>query len=208
MAPVFSSGPAAGGPRPLSKILDAARDVLSAQGYPALTIEAVAAAAGVGKSTIYRWWPSKEALFADALAEIFRAEEIPDLDDTHAELRHAVDMTIDNYANEDMATSLPALAGGLLPHPELMARFREAFLYRERENIAAALRRGIQRGDLPHDLDIDLVQDIWAGTILYRRLMTGAPLDTDLAEHLVGLVTNTPPLLPHRETEVRPITNP
>lgn len=117
MAPVFSSGPAAGGPRSLSKILDAARDVLSAQGYPALTIEAVAAAAGVGKSTIYRWWPSKEALVADALAEIFRAEEIPDLGDTHAELRHAVDMTIDNYANEDMATSLPALAGGLLPTP-------------------------------------------------------------------------------------------
>ncbi|MER7690866.1 hypothetical protein [Streptomyces sp. NPDC097610] len=48
-----------------------------------------------------------------------------------------------------MATSLPALAGGLLPHPELMTRFREAFLYRKRENIAAALRRGIQRGDLP-----------------------------------------------------------
>lgn len=43
-----------------------------------------------------------------------------------------------------------------------MTRFREAFLYRKRENIAAALRRGIQRGDLPHDLDIDLVQDIWA----------------------------------------------
>ncbi|MFD7002858.1 TetR/AcrR family transcriptional regulator [Streptomyces mirabilis] len=208
MAPVFSSGPAAGGPRSLSKILDAARDVLSGQGYPALTIEAVAAAAGVGKSTIYRWWPSKEALVADALAEIFRAEEIPDLDDTHAELRHAVDMTIDNYANEDMATSLPALAGGLLPHPELMTRFREAFLYRKRENIAAALRRGIQRGDLPHDLDIDLVQDIWAGTILYRRLMTGSPLDTDLAEHLVRLVTNTPPLLPHREARVPPITNP
>lgn len=117
MALVFSSGSATGGPRSVSKILAAARDVLSGQGYPALTIEAVAAAAGVGKSTIYRWWPSKEALVADALAEIFRADEIPDLGDTHAELRRAVDMTIDNYANEDMAASLPALAGGLLPTP-------------------------------------------------------------------------------------------
>jgi hypothetical protein len=106
-------------------------------------------------------------------------------------------MTIDNYANEDMAASLPALAGGLLPHPELMTRFREAFLYRKRENVAAALRRGIQRGDLPDDLDIDLVQDLWAGTVLYRRLMTGSPLGTDLAEYLVQLVTKSPPLLPH-----------
>ncbi|MET9876958.1 TetR/AcrR family transcriptional regulator [Actinacidiphila glaucinigra] len=201
MAPVFSSGPVAGGPRSASKILDAARDVLSGQGYPALTIEAVATAAGVGKSTIYRWWPSKEALIADALAEIFRADEIPDLGDTHAELRQAVDMTIDNYAKEDMAASLPALAAGLLPHPELMARFRETFLHRKRENIGAALRRGIERGDLPDDLDTDLVQDIWAGTILYRRLMTGSPLDADLAEHLVQLVMKASSPLSHRETE-------
>ncbi|MET8953771.1 TetR/AcrR family transcriptional regulator [Streptomyces sp. NPDC004393] len=193
MASVFSSAQVAGGPRSLSKILDAARGVLSEQGYPALTIEAVAAAAGVGKSTIYRWWPSKEALVADALAEVFRGDEIPDLGDTHAELRYAVDMTIDNYANEGMAASLPALAAGLLPHPELMRQFREAFLFRKRENIAVALRRAVQRGDLPEDLDTDLVQDIWAGTILYRRLMTGAPLDADLAEHLVQLVTNMSP---------------
>ncbi|MEV6028774.1 TetR/AcrR family transcriptional regulator [Streptomyces sp. NPDC052036] len=192
MASVFSSAQVAGGPRSHSKILDAARCVLSEQGYPALTIEAVAAAAGVGKSTIYRWWPRKEALVADALAEVFRVDEIPDLGDTHAELRYAVDMTIDNYANEDMAASLPALAAGLLPHPELMSQFREAFLFRKRENIAVALRRAIQRGDLPDDLDTDLVQDVWAGTILYRRLMTGSPLDADLAEHLVHLVTNTP----------------
>jgi hypothetical protein len=78
-----------------------------------------------------------------------------------------------------------------------MTRFREAFLYRKRENVAAALRRGIQRGDLPDDLDIDLVQDLWAGTVLYRRLMTGSPLGTDLAEYLVQLVTKSPPLLPH-----------
>ncbi|RKN45559.1 TetR/AcrR family transcriptional regulator [Streptomyces hoynatensis] len=199
MALVFSSGSPAGGPRSAPQILGAAREVLSAQGYAALTIEAVAAAAGVGKSTIYRWWPSKEALVADALAEIFRAEEIPDLGDTRAELRHAVDMTIDNYANEDMAASLPALAAGLLHHPELLARFRESFLSRKRENIAAALRRGVRRGDLPDDLDTDLVQDVWAGTIVYRRLMTGAPLDADLAERLVRLVLHSPPLRAPRE---------
>lgn len=187
----FSSGSQVGGPRSAAKILGAAREVLAAHGYPALTIEAVAAAAGVGKSTIYRWWPSKEALVADALAEIFRAEEIPDLGDTGAELRYAVDMTIDNYANEDLAAALPALATGLLPHPALMTRFRETFLHRKRENITAALERGIRRGDLPAELDTDLVQDVWAGTILYRRLMTGTPLDTDLAEHLVRLVTDT-----------------
>ncbi|MEU6192547.1 TetR-like C-terminal domain-containing protein [Streptomyces sp. NPDC047061] len=90
------------------------------------------------------------------------------------------------------AASLPALAAGLLPHPELMTRFREAFLFRKRENIAVALRRAMARGDLPDDLDTDLVQDIWAGTILYRRLMTGSPLDAGLAEHLVRLVTDAP----------------
>ncbi|RKR88887.1 TetR family transcriptional regulator [Micromonospora pisi] len=183
------------GPRSAPKILSAARDVLASQGYSALTIEAVAAAAGVGKSTIYRWWTSKEALLADALADIFRSEEIPDLGDTRAELRRAVDMTIDNYANEDLAAALPSLAAGLLPNPELMARFREAFLHRKRENIAVALRRGIQRGDLPAGLDTELVQDLWAGTLLYRRLMIGSPLDEDLAERLVRLVVDSPEAL-------------
>lgn len=197
MTSAYFSGSAESGPRSAGKILDAARSVLSEQGYPGLTIEAVAAAAGVGKSTIYRWWPNKEALIADALAQVFRADEIPDLGDTHAELRQAVDMTISNYDNDDMAASLPALAVGLLPNPDLMARFREVFLLCKRENIAVALRRAAERGDLPHDVDTDLVQDVWAGTILYRRLMTGSALDEHLAEHLVRLVTANPAQFSH-----------
>ncbi|MFG2077722.1 TetR/AcrR family transcriptional regulator [Nonomuraea maritima] len=194
---MFTSDKAVG-PRSATKILSAARDVLTAQGYSSLTIEAVAAAAGVGKSTIYRWWPSKEALLADAIADVFRADEIPDLGDTRAELRLAVDMTIDNYANEDLAAGLPALATGLLPHPELMTRFREAFLQRKRENIAVALRRGVERGDLPEGLDTELVQDVWAGTILYRRLMMGSSLDEDVADRLVRLVLDSPAALVSR----------
>ncbi|MER5598696.1 TetR/AcrR family transcriptional regulator [Streptomyces sp. NPDC002265] len=197
MGLAFTSDPAAA-PRSAPKILDATRALLADQGYSTLTIEGVAAAAGVGKSTIYRWWPSKEALVADALAEVFRANELADRGDTRAELREAVDMTIANYANEDLAASLPTLAAGLLPQPELMARFRETFLRRKRENIELALRRGIQRGDLPADLDTDLVQDLWAGTVLYRRLMIGSPLDDELAEHLVDLVTNSPTALTRR----------
>ncbi|MGW7424036.1 TetR/AcrR family transcriptional regulator [Streptomyces sp. NPDC054813] len=191
MGLAFTSDPAAT-PRSAPKILDATRALLAEQGYSTLTIEGVAAAAGVGKSTIYRWWPNKEALVADALAEVFRAEEIPDQGDTRAEVRQAVDMTIRNYANEDLAASLPALAAGLLPHPELMARFRETFLRRKRQNIDGVLRRGMERGDLPSDLDTELVQDLWAGAILYRRLMIGSSLDDNLAERLVELVTHDP----------------
>ncbi|MEU2617847.1 TetR/AcrR family transcriptional regulator [Streptomyces sp. NPDC007157] len=191
MGLAFTSDPAAT-PRSAPKILDATRALLTEQGYSTLTIEGVAAAAGVGKSTIYRWWPNKEALVADALAEVFRAEEIPDQGDTRAEVRQAVDMTIRNYANEDLAASLPALAAGLLPHPELMARFRETFLRRKRQNIDVVLRRGMERGDLPSGLDTELVQDLWAGAILYRRLMIGSSLDDDLAERLVELVTHSP----------------
>ncbi|MCG5215807.1 TetR/AcrR family transcriptional regulator [Streptosporangium sp. KLBMP 9127] len=175
------------GPRGAARIHQAAREVLAGRGYSALTMEAVAAAAGVGKSTIYRWWPNKEALLADALAEVFKGEEIPDLGDTRAELRRAVDMTMDNYADAGLAIALPALAADLARHPELLARFREVFLWRKRGNIAAALHRGVDRGDLPATLDTDLIQDLWAGTIMYRRLMTGGPLDDDLAERLVQL---------------------
>ncbi|MFD1546526.1 TetR/AcrR family transcriptional regulator [Nonomuraea guangzhouensis] len=176
------------GPRAASRIRQSAREVLAERGYADLTVEAVAAKAGVGKSTIYRWWPNREALLADALAEIFKGDEIPDLGDTQAELRLAVDMTIDNYADADLAIAVPALAADLARSPELLASFRETFLLRKRDNIAVALRRGIDRGDLPAALDTGLVQDLWAGTILYRRLLSGSPLDDQLAERLVRLV--------------------
>jgi AcrR family transcriptional regulator len=176
------------GPRAASRIRESAREVLAERGYADLTVEAVAAKAGVGKSTIYRWWPNREALLADSLAEIFKGDEIPDLGDTQAELRLAVDMTIDNYADADMAIAVPALAADLARSPELLARFRETFLLRKRDNIAVALLRGIDRGDLPATLDTGLVQDLWAGTILYRRLLSGSPLDDELAERLVQLV--------------------
>nr|WP_229703074.1 TetR/AcrR family transcriptional regulator C-terminal ligand-binding domain-containing protein [Streptomyces albiflavescens] len=69
------------------------------------------------------------------------------------------------------------------------------------------MRRGIQRGDLPDDLDTDLVQDIWAGTILYRRLMTGSPPQHQPRRTPSQLVTNSPPLLPHRDAGARPVTD-
>ncbi|MGH8793794.1 MAG: TetR-like C-terminal domain-containing protein [Stackebrandtia sp.] len=181
--------------RSADRIKQVTRDLLAERGYARLAIEAVAAAAGVGKTTVYRWWPDKETLVADALAETFRADEIPDLGDTAAELRLAVDMTLDNYAGDSLARALPALAAEGERDAGLSVRFREMFLAGKRKNVAAALRRGIARGDLPDDLDTDLVQDIWAGTIFYRRILSGGVLDDDLAERLTRLVLDSPQAL-------------
>lgn len=178
--------------RSADRILAAARQLLAERGYSALTIEAVAATAGVGKATIYRWWPGKEALLADALAETFLAEEIPDLGDTAAELRRAVDLTIANYTGDALTQALPALAVDCARDPQLLARFRDGFLRRKRAHITAALRRAVTRGDLPAALDAELVQDLWAGTVLYRRVLMDAPVDADLADRLVRLVLQAP----------------
>jgi AcrR family transcriptional regulator len=176
------------GPRAAAAILAATRDVLTEIGYRGLTVEAVAARAKVGKATIYRWWSGKEELAVDALAAVFEAEEIADVGDTRQELRRAVQMTMNNYTGHAFDLALPALAADCATSPVLLEHLRLRFLHRKREFVAAALHRAARRGDLPADVDTDLVQDIWAGTIVYRRVISGGPLDEQLVERLLDLV--------------------
>ncbi|MFC4149906.1 TetR/AcrR family transcriptional regulator [Micromonospora mangrovi] len=176
------------GPRSADAILAATREVLTEIGYRGLTVEAVAARAKVGKATIYRWWSGKEELAVDALAAVFEAEEIPDVGDSRRELRRAVQMTMDNYTGHAFDLALPALASDCATDPTLLEHLRARFLRRKREFVAAALHRAADRGDLPSDVDTDLVQDVWAGTIVYRRVISGGALDAQLVESLLDLV--------------------
>src|SRR5262245_15344500 len=92
-----ADGAARGGARAAATILAATRELLVEDGYRGLTVEAVAARAKVGKATIYRWWAGKETLVADALADTYTVEDVPDLGDSRAELTAAVRLVLRNY---------------------------------------------------------------------------------------------------------------
>lgn len=175
-------------PRSLRAILGATLSLLSENGYHDLTMEGVASRAGVGKQTIYRWWSSKGELVGDAIAAHLDLTPIPDLGDTRAELVRAVEGTIANYADTHLGVTVPALAADLARDPQLLSSFRRHFLQPRRELAAAVIFRAVARGELPPAIDPELLCDIWAGAVFYRVLVSGEPIERDLAERLVDVV--------------------
>ena len=169
-------------------ILAASWELLGTVGYHDLTIEGVAAQAKVGKATIYRWWSSKGALVGEAIATYLEVGPEPDTGTSRGDIRASIQSTIDNYSGTLAGVAIPALATDLVHDPELQKAFHDRFLLPRRRTSAAILERAITRGDLPTGSDIGLLQDIWAGTIFYRVLISREPVTEDLADRLVDLL--------------------
>lgn len=169
-------------------ILDAVIDGLVEHGYQQLTVEGVAARAGVHKTTLYRWWSGKPALVAEALAERMKTGPVPDTGTTRGDLVAWLRVTIGNYTGTCAGVAMPALIGDLAATPDGPAAFREAFLTERRAGCAELIRRGMARGDLPCDTDMELFLDALAGTVFYRQLVSGIPITDELPQQLVDLL--------------------
>jgi AcrR family transcriptional regulator len=169
-------------------ILRAAVEELGEVGYGRVTIESIAARAGVGKSTIYRQWPNKLALIADAF-ETFHEQMVPDLGDLPVRdavallLRHVAEVVIDST----FSRCIPALIEGAERDPRLRD-FHHRYSAERRQAIIDLISRGIDGGEIAGEIDPDLATTTLLGAIFYRRLMTGQLFDPNHAAELVGLV--------------------
>ncbi|GGX47605.1 TetR/AcrR family transcriptional regulator [Streptomyces noursei] len=165
-------------------ILDGALRLLaSAQGSP-VTVEAIAREAGVGKQTIYRWWPSKGAVLLEALTD--RAEEAapsPDTGSLHSDLRAVIAATFGGAQDPSTAPALHTLVREAARDPHL-AELMQAFTGTRRAVLREVLTRGRERGELPAGRDLDLMVDQVYGVFWYRFLLGHAPLTEEIADLL------------------------
>jgi AcrR family transcriptional regulator len=169
-------------------ICDAFRHILIEEGFDKVRMEHVAARAGVGKATIYRRWPSKQALAHEVLLELatpFLA--VPDVGDTRAELLAAVVAPMRAITETDFGPVIRALLSEISRDPELGDPFRASVVQVRRDEVARVVARGIRRGDLRPDVHPDLAVEMLVGP-LYFRLMFGGDLDADFAERIVDEV--------------------
>ncbi|NKS48386.1 TetR family transcriptional regulator [Rhodococcus hoagii] len=186
--PVPSAEPRRGGPRKRDLVLRAVVDELAVTPYAQLTVERIAEASGVHKTTLYRWWSGKPELVADALATLMDTGPVPDTGSTRDDLVQWLTGTVRNYAGSPLGVAMPALISDLARTPEGLAAFRGAFLAERRTNCVEVIDRGVARGDLPSDLDVDLFMDTLAGAVFYRQVVSGGLVDADLAERVVDLL--------------------
>ncbi|MFT7679406.1 MAG: AcrR family transcriptional regulator [Planctomycetota bacterium] len=171
------------------KILEATRSLATEQGYGGVTIEGVARAAGVAKTTIYRWWSSKSALVYEACFDPELRDPLPDTGSLKGDLEALVRQEVERQTGEVASRVLPGLiaeqaqAGG-------KASILDPILRPERKRAAAILERAARRGDLTGSQDGELLFDQVAGAVFHRTFVAGNPADTqfqaDLARALLS----------------------
>jgi AcrR family transcriptional regulator len=177
------------GPRQAAEIFRATLDLLMQHGYDGLTIEGVAARSKVNKTTIYRWWPSKEALLAAAMIDAETLEKsAADTGSLRGDLLAVTEQVV------RMLTAVPggqiakAALGGL-DRPGLAALV-QMFCADRLESERPIFDRALARGELSHEVDPAMVVDLLAGALWYRLLIRQIPMSEGYAEALVDTVLN------------------
>ncbi len=157
-------------------------------GFPTLSIEAIAADANASKATVYRWWPNKAALVADAFAESADRElQFPDTGSLLADMRLQMRRLIHIFRSPRGKIVAALLAGGQ-SDPQLLQAFRERFMWPRRQQAYKTLQRGIDRGELPRGSNFDLILDSLYGPIYMRFLIRHDVLREGFADQLCDLV--------------------
>ncbi len=157
-------------------------------GFSDLTIEHVAAEAGVGKATVYRWWPNKAALVADAFASsVTQKLRFPDTGSVRQDMSQQMRQLV-KILRSRRGHILSVILGAGQSDSTLVGAFRERFLTPRRAEAYSTLRRGIVRGELPATLDLDLVLDALYGPIYMRFLIGHETLTPEFVDQLCTLV--------------------
>ena len=168
-------------------------------GFPELSIEAIAADASVGKTTVYRWWPTKAALVADAFSASADEElRFPNTGSVQSDMSLQMRRLIRIFRSRRGKVVAALLAGGQ-SDPELIEAFRDRFLWPRRKQAYQTLQRGIDRGELPPDSDLDLILDSLYGPIYMRFLIRHDKLEESFADEVCGLVLNGLKRRSHRQ---------
>lgn len=171
-------------------ILSAALDLFGEVGYGGLTVEAVAARAGVGKSTIYRHWTGKLDLVEDAIRTLKAPVRPPSGGSVRERLVALLTAMAAQLADSDWSACLPAMVDAAERDPEVLAVHVRCAAER-RQLVVDLLEEGVASGEVPGDLDLTLLAECLAGPLIIRRLLLHEPLPPAQVPALVDQVLRT-----------------
>lgn len=169
-------------------VLDAAWALLERDGWQAVTVDRIAAAAGVGKQTIYRWWRGKADVVFEAFLDRARAQVPPSrARDIAGLLRANARNFVRLYAGTPLGGHLRELLGAAQHDPELAAAMRERWFEPRREPLRQVLREAQRERHVRTDVDVDTVLDLLFGPLHYRLLTGHGPVDRRYADSVTAL---------------------
>jgi len=187
-----SSAPTRGRPRSEQAdraIMAAAVGLLDERGLAGMSIEEIAARAGVSKATIYRRWPSKGLLALDAFVSRFRAlQPQPDTGSLRGDLMAALHAWVDAVTTTPMGRMLTGLIAEAQHDDSLRAAWRDRVLEPLRLQHRVLLDRAIARGEIGAGVDQEVVLDLFFGAAQHRLLLGHLPMSDEFIERVVDII--------------------
>ena len=166
-------------------ILDATLELLAEVGFSALTVEGVAARAGVGKATIYRRWPSKLPLVVEAFGRLPGMEDV-DTGSLVEDLNKMLRGYLQAFNSTALSAVLPSLAGERAHNAELSKVFDPVSKER-RVPLMRALERAVERGEIAEDVDLELAADLVVGPIAVGLFFKGGRISPKMVGPMVDM---------------------
>jgi AcrR family transcriptional regulator len=168
-------------------IVAATLEAFVEEGYLGVSIEGVAARAGVGKASIYRRYASKAELIVDAIrARACIDDHLPDTGDLRADIRSMLQPLVDRLRGDD-GRVLITFMGERLRHPDLAAEFDRSVIGRKRAHMRGLVQGAVDRGDLPADSDIEVIAEV-GPALLWHHAIYGLPLTDDLPDRILATI--------------------
>lgn len=166
-------------------------ELLVEEGFEGMSMEGIAARAGVGKTTVYRRWASKEEVMAAALRLLDENVAIPDTGDAREDVQALIAEFGRTTKEAVIWPALRRVVGTAVSTPELLEIFWANVLAPRQAALRTIIERGVARGDLRSDLDIAFAVDAVAGSIIFQvlfRPQDGEPPSPELARRIVDLL--------------------
>ena len=169
-------------------ILDAALELCQEQSFAGLTMEGIAKRAGVGKQTIYRWWPSKAAILLEALTDRASATlEFPDTGDIVADLRAQMSTVVRAFNDPMFSAYSRGLIAAAQSDPEIAAAVVKTVIQPRVDLCIERLEKAQQAGAVRRDLDPRDIVELLYAPLYYRLLLHTRPVTTDQVDTVLKL---------------------
>lgn len=173
--------------RSRAAVLAATSDLLFERGYSGVSVDEVARRSGVAKTTIYRHWPSRTHLLRDACANIGTPQTAPDLGSLRADITALMGALAEALTTARWTAVLPSIVDAGERDPDM------AEMYRHLQQgysapFEAAIRRGVDRGELPADTDVAALAAALIGPLFFRRWFAREPLTEGFVREIVRIV--------------------
>ncbi|MEU4313069.1 TetR/AcrR family transcriptional regulator [Nocardia sp. NPDC024068] len=175
-------------------ILRTALELCERHGYQELTIKSIAETAGVGRQTLYRWWPDKASILLESLTDLAARHPALDAADEPGPVLDGVEellTTTFELARSVTGQALVGLMSDAQRDPALSARLQETVIGPRRAALRTLLQRGVDAGEFAAGTSLDLAVDFAFGAMWYRLLGRHAPVDAALAREVTAAIAAT-----------------